>query len=244
MSKLILTVGLPQSGKSTWAKEQGHPIVNRDSIRFALGGTIRYFKEEAKVSEIEKIMVKALFKAGHDKVIVDATHLKEKYITAWEEFAKNPWDKTPMSEIFPYRNYLTILMKFYTPLEECIERAQRNFPEDTNFPAVIRSMWENAKTIDVPEFKEIITDGDSRIPFYTFRDPSSSFGTWAFAEPVRVQQEQKYEVADWKKKRNLNRQIHRRNKRIYQRKKRQQRRAVHHFAHHNRGCFISTLQED
>lgn len=143
MSKLILTVGLPQSGKSTWAKEQGHPIVNRDSIRFALGGTIRYFKEEAKVSEIEGIMVKALFKAGHEKVIVDATHLKQKYIDKWEEFAKTDDD--------PIRNYLTILMRFYTPLEECIDRAQKNFPEDTNFPSVIRSMWENAETIDVPE---------------------------------------------------------------------------------------------
>lgn len=156
MSRLHLTIGLPQSGKSTWSKEQGYPIVNRDSIRFALGGSIRYFSEEAKVSEIERIMVKALFKAGHMDVIVDATHLKQKYIDAWEEFAKTPiWKPYRNEDLTGFeRNYLIILQKFYTPVEVCIERAQANFPKETNFPSVIRSMWENAETIDVPEFKE------------------------------------------------------------------------------------------
>jgi predicted kinase len=163
MSTLYLTVGLPQSGKSTWAKEQGYPIVNRDSIRFAIGGSIRYFKEEARVSEIEKIMVKSLFKAGHDKVIVDATHLKKKYVEAWEEFAKTPiWRPYRDEELSGFeRNYLIILQRFFTPVEVCIERAQRNFPKETNFPAVIRSMWESAETIDIPEFKEIVTNGES-----------------------------------------------------------------------------------
>lgn len=153
MSKLYLTIGLPQSGKSTWSKEQGYPIVNRDSIRFALGGSIRYFKEEAKVSEIEKIMVKSLFKAGHENVIIDATHLKQKYIKEWEDFAKLDWEKLDERLEFK-RNYLVVLMRFYTPLEECIARAKKNFPDETNFPSVIRSMWENAETIDIPEFKE------------------------------------------------------------------------------------------
>ncbi|KKK82651.1 hypothetical protein LCGC14_2801230, partial [marine sediment metagenome] len=46
MKKLILTVGLPRSGKSTWARKQGHPIVNPDSIRLALYG--EPFIEEAE----------------------------------------------------------------------------------------------------------------------------------------------------------------------------------------------------
>jgi predicted kinase len=36
MQQLILTVGLPRSGKTTWAKQQGVPMVNRDAIRLAL----------------------------------------------------------------------------------------------------------------------------------------------------------------------------------------------------------------
>ena len=144
MKYLILTQGLPQSGKSTWAKAQGHPIVNRDSIRLAIGGSIRYFSEEDRVSEIERIMVRALFAAGHDKVILDATHLKLKYITAWEEFAKSFTDMEIRVSLVP----------FYTSLEECIERAMAGFPEDDKFPLVIRSMWKGSEIgFIIPEFK-------------------------------------------------------------------------------------------
>ena len=35
---LIVMVGLPRSGKTTWARKQGYPIVNPDSIRLAFHG--------------------------------------------------------------------------------------------------------------------------------------------------------------------------------------------------------------
>lgn len=151
MPKLHLTIGLPRSGKSTWAVEKGWPIVNRDAIRFSIGGTIRYFKEETRVSEIERIMVTALFKAGHEDVIIDATHLKQKYIDAWIDFAKDG-DK---------RKFLVIEWKFFTPLDVCVQRAIDSCPDEPNFPAVIRSMWESAETIDIPEFETIVTKGES-----------------------------------------------------------------------------------
>jgi len=132
MRYLILTQGLPQSGKSTWSVSQGCPIVNRDAIRFAIGGYIRYFKEEERVSEIERIMVDALFQAGHIRVIVDATHLKKKYTDAWSKFADD-------------RGYIFTTIPFFTSLEECVERAKKNFPEDKNFPNVIYNMWRNAE---------------------------------------------------------------------------------------------------
>ena len=36
--QLILTVGLPRSGKTTWALAQGYPIVAPDAIRLAVTG--------------------------------------------------------------------------------------------------------------------------------------------------------------------------------------------------------------
>lgn len=131
---LILTVGLPQSGKSTWANESGHPIVNRDAIRKTLGGTIRYFNEEKRVSEIERLMVESLFNAGHDTVVLDSTHLRPIYRTSWEKFAKE-------------LNYAVHLQQFYTSLEVCIQRAKRNFPDEPHFLKIIRGMWEGA-TLD------------------------------------------------------------------------------------------------
>lgn len=143
MKTLLLTVGLPQSGKSTWANRQGFPIINRDSIRLAIGGTIRYFKEEDRVTELERIMAMALFSAGHEKVIVDATHLKMKYVEGWEKWMDDNFDKVRV-----------FLIPFTTSLEECVDRAIKNFGEDTHFPAVIRNMWKGAEiSFKIPETK-------------------------------------------------------------------------------------------
>jgi len=84
MKKLILTIGLPRSGKSTWASKQGCPVVNRDAIRLALHGQPYLQDAEDMVSSIEMYMVKSLFLGCHDTVIVDATHLKKKYRDRWE----------------------------------------------------------------------------------------------------------------------------------------------------------------
>ena len=146
MKKLILTVGLPRSGKSTWAKGTGHPIVNRDAIRFSIGGSIRYFDDEDKVTLIEHAMVVALFQAGHDVVIVDACHLKQKYIDNWMV------DKIEfISHARRFMEFDIELKRFYTPLDICMKRAAEDYPEDENFPAIIRNMWSKADTIDIPE---------------------------------------------------------------------------------------------
>ena len=63
---LILTVGLPRSGKSTWAAQTGWPIVNRDAIRLALHGQAYIQDAEDMVTAIETYMVKALFGAGNN----------------------------------------------------------------------------------------------------------------------------------------------------------------------------------
>lgn len=109
MSKrLILTVGLPRSGKSTWAWTQGHPIVNPDAIRFALHGQRFIAQAEPFVWATAYLMVDALFIAGHSIVIVDATNISNKRRDAWIEKFK----------------YCTIvLQEFIVSPEECKRRA-------------------------------------------------------------------------------------------------------------------------
>ena len=75
---LILTVGLPRSGKSIWAKKQGIPIVNPDSIRLALHGKAFILEAEDFVWTIAYTMARALFLAGHETVIIDATNITKK----------------------------------------------------------------------------------------------------------------------------------------------------------------------
>lgn len=112
MNTLYLTVGLPRSGKSTWAKQTQCPIVNRDAIRLALHGQPFIKEAESMVTAIEDYMVKSLFIAGHKAVIVDATHLKKKYRDRW---LNNEWEVR-------YKI-------FNTPKQVCIERALKDGKE-------------------------------------------------------------------------------------------------------------------
>lgn len=80
---LLLTIGLPRSGKSSWAKTSGHPIVCPDEIRLALHGQRFVASAEPIVWAIAHVMVSALFGAGHTTVILDATNLTKKRRNEW-----------------------------------------------------------------------------------------------------------------------------------------------------------------
>lgn len=113
--RLILTVGLPRSGKTTWARQQDYPIVNPDSIRLALHGKPFIPEAEGFVWVISYLMVRALFLAGHDVVIVDATNATSK---RREEWYKRFSDCKIEEKIFD------------TSKEICIERAKKGNRED------------------------------------------------------------------------------------------------------------------
>ena len=90
MNTLILTVGLPRCGKSTWAKEQGIVVVNPDSIRLAIHGQ-RFDKEfENLVWYIAKVMVKSQFEYGEDTIIIDATNTTPFARAQWKS---NNWER-------------------------------------------------------------------------------------------------------------------------------------------------------
>lgn len=87
---LICTVGLPRSGKTTWARKQGLPIVNPDAIRLATHGQRFWAPAERRVWADAYHMVRCLFLAGHTTVIVDATHMTRKRRDFWIADAGNP----------------------------------------------------------------------------------------------------------------------------------------------------------
>ena len=121
MSKLILTVGLPRSGKSTWARTTGHPVVNPDSIRTAMHGQPYFEHAEPLVWAFAKMMVRALFLAGHDTVILVATNTTKKRRDEWID-----------------KSWTTVTQVFETSPAECIRRAQEGGRED--LVAVINRM--------------------------------------------------------------------------------------------------------
>ena len=111
MEKLLIgMVGLPRSGKSTWAKayakESGAPIVCPDTIRLALHGQPYVQEAEGFVWAIAKTMVQALFLAGHDTVLLDSTS-----VTMARRFA---WNSA---------NWVTRWKVIDTPKDVCLGRA-------------------------------------------------------------------------------------------------------------------------
>ncbi len=103
---LICTVGLPRSGKTTWARSQSYPIVNPDSIRLALHGQRFVGLAEPFVWAIAKTMVRSLFAAGHDAVILDATNMNRKRRDEWQS-----------------KEWGTFFKLVRATPEECLERA-------------------------------------------------------------------------------------------------------------------------
>ena len=89
---LIITRGLPGSGKSTQALEwvnqepDRRARVNRDELRMALYGkyTGLTFKQEQALSHAQRAAVKSLLEGGRS-VVVDDTNLRLRYARPWAD---------------------------------------------------------------------------------------------------------------------------------------------------------------
>jgi predicted kinase len=84
---LIMMVGISNSGKSTYAKKMfpSAPIVNTDAICMALFGDINFdLSRRATISMVATAMVRALFHAGHQFVVLDACNLTQAKRNYWK----------------------------------------------------------------------------------------------------------------------------------------------------------------
>ena len=117
MKRVILTKGLPASGKTTWAnellaKETGRwKRINKDSLRDMLdGGKYSKSNENFVLEMRDKLIISALENGFH--VVVDDTNL-------------NPYHETVIRDLV--RGKALVEVKDFTdvPIETCIERDNR-----------------------------------------------------------------------------------------------------------------------
>ena len=117
---VVLAIGLPGSGKSSWFKRHNVTPLSSDMVRSLLFDDVREQRFQDLVFSNLRSMLKARLIAKRPMNYVDATNLTPQERQHWVKLAKD-------------YNYEVHAVFFDVPLEVCIERHQRRdrvVPED------------------------------------------------------------------------------------------------------------------
>ncbi len=162
MPTLVITRGLPASGKTTWARAwvaespETRARVNRDDLRwnlFGRGAPLPYALEQA-VTAAQMEAVRGLLEAGRD-VVVDDMHLRERYTRRWRELADDCGALFEMRDSF---------LKVH--VEECIRRDKgRQLDGGYVGEIVIRDLHERFKnSLRADSSAAVVTHGYRYVP--------------------------------------------------------------------------------
>ena len=120
MIRIILLIGLPASGKSTWAAAQGYHPLSSDEVRLLLADDINNQNIHQQVFETLRYLLKQRLALGRPVTCVDATHLTR-------------WERNPYFEIAKGFKCDVEAVFFDVPLEVCLARNRlrtRQVPEE------------------------------------------------------------------------------------------------------------------
>lgn len=118
--KLIITVGLPGSGKSTYLARLGVNAISSDEIRRLIADDPHDQSMNARVFATVRYLVRQRIAAGRLVTYVDATHL-------------TPWERQPYVQLAQRYACKLEALFFDVPIETCIARNQgrdRIVPEE------------------------------------------------------------------------------------------------------------------
>jgi predicted kinase len=136
---LIVTRGLPGSGKTTWARAWvaaapgRRARLNRDDVRAMLHGRrLATTEQEAMVTSVQHAGIRALLDAGVD-VVADDTNLSDAAIAAFAELAAHAGARLQIQDLTG------------VPVDECVRRdAQRTGPARLGEETIRRIHAEHA----------------------------------------------------------------------------------------------------
>lgn len=112
MYDIIITVGIPLSGKSTfsrfYSKKEGHVVICPDTVRIAIHGNQFIHSAEPHVWATVDTMART-FLLQENRIIIDATNTHKNARSRWIRLAKE-FNKTIAAYVIA------------TPFEECYKR--------------------------------------------------------------------------------------------------------------------------
>ncbi len=118
--KIIITVGLPGSGKSTYLARLGVNAISSDEIRRLIADNPHDQTMNARIFATVRYLVRQRIAAGRPVTYVDATHL-------------TPWERKPYVGLAQRHGCTLEALFFDVPVEICIARNQtrdRMVPEE------------------------------------------------------------------------------------------------------------------
>ncbi|MBL8213273.1 MAG: ATP-binding protein [Bryobacterales bacterium] len=157
MARQILTllVGLPGSGKSTYARERGLPVVSSDDLRHLLLDDATDQTQNRRIFGLLRQVVRMRIELERPLTVLDATNLSTRERRTWIKLA----------QLYGAEVHAVF---FDTPLEVCKQRNRarsRNVPEDVidmmaarmrppsiaeGFTEVMRIQPSNARVFELP----------------------------------------------------------------------------------------------
>ncbi|MGC9972705.1 MAG: AAA family ATPase [Bryobacteraceae bacterium] len=118
--RIIVLVGLPGSGKSTYVKKLGAPVVSSDAVRGLLADDPTDQSIHGRVFRVMRYLLRQRLEIGRPVTYVDATHL-------------TPRERAPYIRLGEHYGCSVEAVFFDVPLEVCRERSRgraRVVPEE------------------------------------------------------------------------------------------------------------------
>jgi predicted kinase len=117
---LVVMIGIPGSGKSTYASLRQLPTVSTDALRLLLFDDVAEQRFQDHVFSVLRHVIRARLDAGVPQTFVDATNL-------------SPHERKPLIDLAQQYRYAVCALFFDTPVEVCLKRNRergRLVPED------------------------------------------------------------------------------------------------------------------
>jgi len=127
LCRIVITVGLPGSGKSTYLKRRGVNAISSDEIRHLIADDSEDQSVHAQVFATIRYLIRQRIAVGRVVTYVDATHLTR-------------WERRPYVRLARKYGCEVEAIFFDVPVETCVRRNRRRgrvVPEE-----VIRAMAE------------------------------------------------------------------------------------------------------